>query len=84
MWLKPNAEQSFLYGNHILKSGLGRITEGTGQYQGVVIYSMNDLPIGFGATAKSAFDIRLADPMTIVVFHQADIGEYLRNEDTLT
>ena len=45
---------------------------------------MNDLPIGFGATAKSAFDIRLADPMTIIVFHQADIGEYLRNEDTLT
>lgn len=45
VWLKPNAEQQFLYGNHILKSGIGRITEGTGQYQGVVVYSMNDLPI---------------------------------------
>ena len=45
IWLKPNAEQSFLYGNHVLKSGLGRITENTGQYQGVVMYSMNDLPL---------------------------------------
>jgi len=63
---------------------LGRVTEGTPQYQGVIVYSMNDLPLGFGATAKSAFDCRNADPMTIVMFHQADIGEYLRNEDTLT
>lgn len=27
------------------KSGLGRITEGTSQYQGVVVYSMHDLPL---------------------------------------
>lgn len=45
---------------------------------------MNDVPLGFGATAKSALDCRTVDPMTIVVFHQADIGEYLRNEETLT
>ncbi|CAG2116636.1 unnamed protein product, partial [Medioppia subpectinata] len=82
--LKPNAEQQFLYGNHVLKSGLGRITEGTPQYQGVIVYSMNDLPLGFGVAAKSALDCRMADPMTIVMFHQADIGEYLRNEDNLT
>ncbi|CAG2106557.1 unnamed protein product [Medioppia subpectinata] len=84
VWLKPNAEQQFLYGNHVLKSGLGRITEGTPQYQGVIVYSMNDLPLGFGVAAKSALDCRMADPMTIVMFHQADIGEYLRNEDNLT
>lgn len=28
-----------------MKSGLGRITENTPQYQGVVMYSMNDLPL---------------------------------------
>jgi len=84
IWLKPNAEQQFLYGNHVLKSGLGRITEGTAQYQGVIVYSMNDLPLGFGVAAKSALDCRNADPMTIVMFHQSDIGEYLRNEDSLT
>jgi 60S ribosome subunit biogenesis protein NIP7 len=32
IWVKPNAEQSFLYGNHITKAGLGRITENTEQY----------------------------------------------------
>ena len=45
VWVKPNAEQSFIYGNHIQKAGLGRITENTPQYQGVVVYSMNDLPL---------------------------------------
>lgn len=45
VWVKPGAEQSFLYGNHILKSGLGRITENTAQYQGVVVYSMADTPL---------------------------------------
>ncbi|XP_043291250.1 60S ribosome subunit biogenesis protein NIP7 homolog isoform X1 [Cervus canadensis] len=45
VWIKPGAEQSFLYGNHVLKSGLGRITENTSQYQGVVVYSMADVPL---------------------------------------
>ncbi|KAM9191929.1 60S ribosome subunit biogenesis protein NIP7 homolog isoform 2-T2 [Dugong dugon] len=45
VWIKPGAEQSFLYGNHVLKSGLGRITENTSQYQGVVVYSMSDIPL---------------------------------------
>lgn len=44
---------------------------------------MNELPLGFGVAAKSSTDIRVADPMAIVVFHQADTGEYLRNEDFL-
>jgi 60S ribosome subunit biogenesis protein NIP7 len=43
--LKPSAEQQFLYGHHVLKSGLGRITENTPKYQGVVVLSMNDLPL---------------------------------------
>ncbi|XP_048885996.1 60S ribosome subunit biogenesis protein NIP7 homolog [Brienomyrus brachyistius] len=84
VWVKPGAEQSFLYGNHILKSGLGRITENTEQYQGVVVYSMADVPLGFGVAAKSTQVCRHVDPMSIVVFHQADIGEYIRSEDTLT
>lgn len=109
--MKPGSEQSFLYGNHVLKSGLGRITENTAQYQGVVVYSMADVPLvsgwcsscafkgwglrkalshlpfipqGFGVAAKSTQECRKVDPMAIVVFHQADVGEYVRNEDTLT
>ena len=34
--------------------------------------------------AKSVQDCRRADPGTIVAFHQADVGEYLRSEDTLS
>lgn len=83
IWLKPSAEQQFVYGHHVMKSGLGRITENTSQYEGVVVYSMNDLPLGFGVAAKSTQDCRHADPMTLVAFHQADIGEYIRNEEAL-
>ena len=83
IWLKASAEQQFLYGHNVVKSGLGRITENTDKYQGVVVYSMSDLPLGFGVAAKSTADCRHADPMTIVCFHQADVGEYIRNEDTL-
>ncbi|CAN7985526.1 unnamed protein product [Ixodes hexagonus] len=84
VWVKPSAEQQFLYGHHVLKSGLARITENTNQYNGVVVYSMSDIPLGFGVAAKSTQDCRRADPMTIVIFHQADVGEYIRTEDTLT
>lgn len=45
MWIKPAAEQQFLYGHNILKSGLGRITESTTQYQGVIVFSMSDVPL---------------------------------------
>ncbi len=84
IWLKQSAEQQFLYGHNVTKSGLGRITESTDKYQGVVVYSMGDLPLGFGVAARSTAECRHADPMTVVCFHQADIGEYIRNEELLT
>lgn len=45
VWLKPNAEQQFLYGHNVVKSGLGRITENTPKYNGVIVYTMNDVPL---------------------------------------
>ena len=33
VWAKTGAEQQFLYGHHVMKSGLGRITENTPKYQ---------------------------------------------------
>lgn len=83
VWLKPTAEMSFLYGNHVLKTGLGRITENTASGDGVVVFSMSDVPLGFGITAKSTQECRKMDPNGIVVLHQADLGEYLRSEDDL-
>ena len=84
VWLKPAAEQSFLYGNHVLKAGLGRITEDTPQYHGVVVLNMADVPLGFGTAAKSTAEVRKLDPQGIVAFHQADVGEYLRDEGEQT
>ncbi|KAL9659232.1 hypothetical protein QQ045_018711 [Rhodiola kirilowii] len=76
---------SFLYGNHVLKGGLGRtrITEGIVAGDGVVVFSMADvaLGLGFGIAAKSTGDCRKMDPNGIVVLHQADVGEYLRMEE---
>ncbi|KAF9229149.1 cytosolic large ribosomal subunit protein [Gyrodon lividus] len=83
VWIKPNGEMPFLYGNHVLKAHLGRITEDTPEHQGVVVFSMNDVPLGFGVTARSTVDTRKLDPTAIIVFHQADVGEYLRDEETL-
>uniref|UniRef100_A0A8C6XUM7 Nucleolar pre-rRNA processing protein NIP7 n=1 Tax=Naja naja TaxID=35670 RepID=A0A8C6XUM7_NAJNA len=39
---------------------------------------------GFGVAARTTQECRKVDPMAIVVFHQADIGEYIRHEETLT
>lgn len=83
LWLKPAAEMSFLYGNHVLKSGLAKITEGTPANAGVVVFSMSDVPLGFGVTAKGTTDCRKLDPTAMVCLHQADVGEYLRAEEEM-
>jgi 60S ribosome subunit biogenesis protein NIP7 len=82
MWVKPTSEMGFMYGNHLLKSGLGRISENVAANAGVVIYSMADVPIGFGVASKSTQDCRKLDPSAIVAYHLADVGEYLRAEDS--
>lgn len=83
VWIKPAGEMPFLYGNHVVKAHLGRITEDTPEHQGVVVYNMSDVPLGFGVTARSTLDTRKLDPSGIIVFHQADVGEFLRDEDTM-
>lgn len=81
VWVKPTSEMSFLYGNHVLKTGLARITENTERNAGVVVYNMADMPMGFGLVAKSTVECRKAAPTDIIVLNQADLGMYLRDED---
>lgn len=80
VWLKPSSEMSFLYGNHVLKTGLGRVTENMPKGAGVVVFNMADMPLGFGLSARSTLECRKAAPTDIVVLHQADVGQYLRDE----
>lgn len=83
IWIKPNGEMPFMYGNHVLKAHVGRMSEDIPEHAGVIVYSMNDTPLGFGVSAKSTNEARNLQPTGIVAFRQADIGEYLREEDTL-
>lgn len=83
VWIKPNGEMPFLYGNHVLKAHVGRISEDIPEHAGVVVVSMHDVPLGFGVSAKSTLETRNMQPTAIVAFRQGDIGEYLREEDTL-
>lgn len=83
VWIKANGEMPFLYGGHIVKAHVGRWSEDCPEHQGVVVYSMNDTPLGFGVTARSTAEARRLDPTGIAAFRQADCGEFLRDEDTL-
>ena len=83
VWVKPNGEQTFLYGNHVLKGHLARITENTPSNTGVVIFSITDIPLGFGVCMKTTSQCRDLDPTQVVVINQADVGEYLRSEEEI-
>jgi hypothetical protein len=54
VWVKPSSEMSFLYGNNVVKSGLGRMTEAIPRYAGVVVFSMNDVPLGESSQSSRA------------------------------
>lgn len=83
IWIKPNGEMPFLYGNHVLKAHVGKMSEDIPEHAGCIVYSMNDVPLGFGVSSKNSTEIKNLGPTGIVAFRQADIGEYLRDEDTL-
>ncbi|KAL1973177.1 hypothetical protein VTN31DRAFT_6719 [Thermomyces dupontii] len=83
VWIKPNGEMPFLYGGNIVKAHVGRWSEDCPEHTGVVVFSMDDTPLGFGVTARSTVEARKLDPTSIVVFRQGDIGEYLREEESL-
>ena len=38
---------------------------------------------GFWLSAKTTAECKHADPMAVICFHQADIGEYIRAENEL-
>lgn len=84
LWVKPNQEQKFLYGGNVTRAGLGRITESTPKYQKVAVFSMGDVPLGFGVAAQSTLECRKCEMNAQVLFHEADVGEYLRDEERLT
>ncbi|KAG5439917.1 hypothetical protein PCANB_000199 [Pneumocystis canis] len=83
IWIQKKSEMSYLYGNNVIRAHINKMSEGIPKYQGVIIFSINDIPLGFGITAKSITNLEKLKSTDIIAFHQADIGEYLRNEDTI-
>merc|ERR1712154_234966 len=70
VWIKPKAEMSFVYGNHVLKAQVLRMTEMAPQNHGVVVFNQMDVPMGFGTLARPNTNLRMKDPTAIVVFNQ--------------
>ena len=48
----------------------------------MVVFSSNDIALGFGVTARNTLLIKDLELTAVLVFNQSDIGEYLRVEDT--
>ncbi|KAH0787873.1 60S ribosome subunit biogenesis protein NIP7 [Histomonas meleagridis] len=84
VWIKPSAEIGFLYGQHILAEGVQNIDEGVKRNDGVVVYNANNLPIGLGVALQSSVALRKALPTIHAVARIGDLGEYLRDESTIT
>ena len=47
------------------------------------MFSMSNVPLGFGVVVESTQYCRNIDPNAIVAYHQIDIGEYFHIEDEL-
>ena len=69
VWLKPSAEMSYLYGSHVTKVGISKVTEGIPQYAGVVVFSESMLPLGFGVAAQPTDALPSLEPTAVVVLN---------------
>lgn len=54
-----------------------------GHLERIVGTVANSYAQGFGVSARSTAEARRLDPTGVTTFRQGDIGEYLREEDTL-
>ena len=64
---------------NIVKAHLRR-TEGAPRN---VVVVPNEVPIGFGVTARSTEECQKSGPEALVVYHQANVGENLREKADL-
>ncbi|BFU20411.1 hypothetical protein EHI2019_000987200 [Entamoeba histolytica] len=77
------SETSFLYGNHLVKNGISKITDNMARNIGCVMFNENDIANGFGTTACSSVEYSRISATGIVCYNQGELGEYLREEDTM-
>lgn len=56
VWIKQNGEMPFLYGNHVLKAHIHKITDDTPENQGVVVLSQSSTPLVSGFFHQGQFE----------------------------
>lgn len=84
VWIKASAEMNFLYGNNALKSHVQKVSEDIPINAGVFVYNHVNTPLGFGIIAVNPTSYSRARGGDPVVLLQADNGEYIRKEATVT
>uniref|UniRef100_A0A0N4ZZ29 60S ribosome subunit biogenesis protein NIP7 homolog n=1 Tax=Parastrongyloides trichosuri TaxID=131310 RepID=A0A0N4ZZ29_PARTI len=83
VWLKDKSDIQFTMGNNVLKSHIARMTDGMEVNDGVVVFSRDNIPLGFGVCQKNTAAARQAPPTSLIVLRYADIGEYIRCENEI-
>ncbi|KAH8690194.1 60S ribosome subunit biogenesis protein NIP7 [Talaromyces proteolyticus] len=83
VFLRSNGVMPFLYGGHVAKAHTQRWPQDCHEYDGMIVFDSNEMPLGFGIAAKSSAAVQRLGPAETVCINQADCGQYLRDEETL-
>ncbi|EMD49547.1 60S ribosome subunit biogenesis protein NIP7, putative, partial [Entamoeba histolytica KU27] len=70
-------------GNTLVKNGISKIRDNKARNIGCVMFNENDIANGFGTTACSSVEYSRISATGIVCYNQGELGEYLREEDTM-
>ena len=57
-----------MYGNHVKKENIGRLTVNIPKYDGILYFSMNDLSLGFGVASRGSMECKQLEPIAIIRF----------------
>lgn len=81
LWIKASGEQSFVYGNHVLKAHISRLTDSLPRYSAVVVYTISkEIPLGMAVLSRDTSELANLPPTSVIAFNVAHIGEYLSIE----
>ena len=60
-----------------------RISDARRELRTVLVVVLNEVPTGFGVKARSTEECQTSGPEALVVYHQADVGDNLRERADL-
>jgi len=78
-FLKTEGEKSFLFGKHVEKKNVSKLSKNVFKNDGIVLFNKNKIAIGFGEALKSIVFIPKLDLRRILFVNQGDTGLYVRS-----